>query len=301
MSEDNESWVFASDLVAGGVAGMAADSLIHPIDTVKARMQVMRASARHPSMQGSMFTIFRRIATEEGIRRGLYAGFGAVIAGTIPTHAIMFASYKSLKRAAEKSVVDDRTLPYVDFACAAGSELFALAPYVPAEVVAKRMQIAALGPSRNYRSPAHAVRVIHETEGLRGLYAGLWPTMLRDVPFTAIQFSLFSAGKDIHRMLTGRNALTNTEATVLGFIVGTIGAAATNPADVVKTRLQTQASGPHRKYKGVMHCFKKIFKEEGLSGFTRGIVPRMAWVGPGSAITLSVYEAVSRSLRPPSD
>lgn len=298
VSDGSEAWVFASDLVAGGVAGVAADTVMHPVDTIKARMQATRAKGRHPSMQGSMFTIFRRIVVQEGVTRGLYAGFGAVLAGTIPTHAIMFASYKSLKRAAETAIANDSALPYADFACAAGCELFALAPYVPAEVVAKRMQIAALGSSRNYKSTAHAVRVIHEREGIRGLYAGLWPTMLRDVPFTAIQFSLFTAGKDLHHRVTNRSSLTNTEATVLGFIVGTIGAAATNPADVVKTRLQTQASGAHGKYKGVLHCFERIFLEEGMAGFARGIVPRMVWVAPASAITLSVYEAVSRSLRP---
>jgi hypothetical protein len=276
---------------------VVADTIIHPIDTVKARMQVMRTLPGSVPKYASMVDGFRKIIRGEGVRRGLYAGYGTVLLGTFPTHGIMFAVYKSLKRTAEPQVAD-RELTLVDFAAAAGSEAFALIPYVPTEVVAKRMQIAGLGPARDYRSTSHAFRVIRASEGMRGLYSGLGSTVLRDVPFTAIQLSLFSFGKDALQRATGRPELANSEATGLGFVVGIIGAAATNPADVVKTRLQTQAAGSERKYHGILHCFRRIISEEGLTGLTRGMGPRVAWVAPGSAITLAVYEAASRSLRP---
>lgn len=293
VAEGGRARALAADLIAGGAAGAVADSVVHPIDTVKARMQVAGAP-RYASMRAAL----RTIVAQEGVRRGLYAGYGAVLAGTVPTHAVMFAAYKGLKRAAEPAVAD-AALPALDFACGAAGEVLALAPYVPAEVVAKRMQVAAVGPARDYRSTRHALRVIYATEGVRGLYAGLAPTMLRDVPFTAIQFSLFTGGKDVHRRVTGRDALGDAEATALGFGVGAVGAAATNPADVVKTRLMTQASGADRAYRGVAHCFRRIIAEEGVAGLAKGIVPRMAWIAPASAITLAVFERVSRSLHAP--
>lgn len=293
VADGGRAWAVTADLVAGGAAGVVADSVVHPIDTVKARMQVAGAP-RYTSMRHAL----RRIVAEEGVRRGLYAGYGAVLAGTVPTHAIQFAAYKWLKREAEPGVADS-ALPVADFLCGAAGEVLALAPYVPAEVVAKRMQVAAVGPARDYRSTRHALRVIYATEGARGLYAGVLPTMLRDVPFTAIQFSLFTGGKDLHRRATGRPALGDAEATALGFGVGAIGAAATNPADVVKTRLMTQASGADRAYRGVAHCFRRIIAEEGVAGLAKGVFPRMAWVAPASAITLGVFERVSRSLHAP--
>jgi solute carrier family 25 (mitochondrial S-adenosylmethionine transporter), member 26 len=286
------AWAVTADMIAGGVAGVVADSVVHPIDTVKARMQVARG-VRYTSMRHAV----RQIVATAGVRRGLYAGYGAVLAGTVPTHAIMFAVYKALKRAAEPGVADS-ALPAVDFACGAAGEVAALAPYVPAEVVAKRMQVAAVGPARDYRSTRHALRIIYATEGVRGLYAGLAPTMLRDVPFTAIQFSLFTWGKDLHRRLTGRQTMGDGEVTLLGFVVGAVGAAATNPADVVKTRLMTQASGADRAYRGVLHCFRRIIAEEGMTGLAKGVVPRVTWIAPASAITLAVFERVSRSLNP---
>lgn len=293
---EKQRWIFASDLVAGGIAGVAADSIIHPIDTVKARMQVAHSRPGEPPRYRSLLHGFRRIAAEEGVRRGLYAGYGAVLAGTLPTHAIMFATYKSFKRAAEPHSSDE-ALPVVDFVCGAAGEVLALAPYVPAEVVAKRMQVATLGPARNYRSTFHALRVIQKTEGFRGLYTGLTSTMLRDVPFTAIQFSLFTSCKDVHSRWTSRPQLTSVEATGLGFAVGVVAAALTNPADVVKTRLQTQPCGSERKYRGIVHCLQRIVREEGVAGLAKGVGPRIMWVAPGSAITLGVYEAASRSIQ----
>lgn len=286
-------WVITGDLIAGGLAGLCCDLVLHPVDTVKCRLQAQKGP---PFRYRSMIHGFRSIFAQEGIRRGLYAGFGAVLAGSIPTHAIMFATYKSVKRTAEVGAPDAQ-LPLIDLASGAIGEVCALPTYTPAEVIAKRMQVAALGPARNYRSTVHAARVIHATEGYSGLFAGLWPTMLRDVPYTALQFSLFTHAKDYYRLLVDRPYLHDAEATGLGFVVGAIAATLTNPFDVVKTRMQIQASGSERMYHSVAHCFRRMITEEGFMSLTRGVVPRVMWVAPGSAITLGVFEAVSRYLR----
>lgn len=282
----------AIDAVAGAMGGLCADAVLHPVDTVKSKLQAQRGP---PWMYHSMTHALQRVATVEGVRRGLYAGFGAVLAGTIPTNAIMFGVYKSVMRAAESSV-DEQYVPVVDMAAGAFGEACALITYVPAEVVAKRMQVSyGSGPARNYHSAAHAFRVIHRTEGVAGLYTGLLPTLLRDVPFTAVQFAMFFG---IKRYITqsGEKDLTNYQAAGLGCAVGAVAAIATNPCDVVKTRMQVQETGATRKYRGVIHCFRTIVREEGVSALARGVGPRVMWVAPGSAITLAVYEAVSRFL-----
>eukprot|EP00168_Porphyra_purpurea_P018640 TRINITY_DN7054_c0_g1_i1.p3 TRINITY_DN7054_c0_g1~~TRINITY_DN7054_c0_g1_i1.p3 ORF type:complete len:133 (-),score=53.50 TRINITY_DN7054_c0_g1_i1:314-712(-) len=76
-------------------------------------------------------------------------------------------------------------------------EAIALATYVPTEVIAKRMQVAAVGPGRHYRNALHAFSSIARVEGPRGLYAGAAATALRDIPFTAVQLALYEAGKSL--------------------------------------------------------------------------------------------------------
>lgn len=52
-----------------------------------------------------------------------------------------------------------------------------------------------------------------------------------------------------------------------------------NPFDVVKT--QMQSSGAKQRYSGTADCFVKVFREEGVAGFYKGVVPRMGRVVPG--------------------
>lgn len=283
-----------ADLAAGAAAGVACDALLHPIDTVKSRLHVQRGP---PFKYRSMLHGFRLITQQEGIRRGLYAGFGAVLAGTIPTHAVMFAGYKAVKRRAEGGAMDENQLAAIDLASGAFGEVCALPFYVPAEVIAKRMQVATLGPARNYHSTVHAARSIVGSEGFGGLMSGFWPTMLRDVPYTAIQFSLFTIFKDRFKGYVGRSQLTNVEATGLGVLVGAAAATVTNPFDVIKTRFMTQSTGSERKYHTIAQCFRRLVAEEGFSVLWRGLLPRVLWVGPGSGITLAVYEKTSHYLK----
>lgn len=290
----SEKWTIIADLVAGGLAGICCDSMLHPVETVKSRLHIQNGP---PFKYRSMLHAFRLIIKEEGVRKGLYAGFGAVLAGTIPSNAVMFAGYKACKRRGENEVDDEQQLAAVDLTSASIGEVFALPFYVPAEVIAKRMQVGKLGLPRNYKSTAHAARSIYTTEGLRGLFAGFWPTMLRDVPYTALQFSLFSLGKDQHCIYTGRKELNDLEATVLGVGVGVVAATMTNPFDVIKTRFMTQSTGSDRKYHTTLQCIRRLVREEGMSVLMRGVFPRVLVVGPGSGITLAVYERTSKFLR----
>lgn len=285
----------AIDAFAGAIAGVCADGLMHPADTLKARLQSQRGP---PFKYNSTWHAFQTIVAKEGIRRGLYAGFSAVLLGTIPTHAIMFATYKSTQRGVEPKVSDEY-VPAVDFAAGAFGELCSLVTYMPAEVVAKRLQVAGAGlglVGRNYNSTFHALRVIHRTEGVPGLYTGVFSTLLRDVPYTAMQFAMFEKGK---RVLSQdrQQDISDWEAGVLGLGVGAVAAVLTNPMDVVKTRMQVQMPGTSRQYRNAGHCFTRIVQEEGLAALISGVGPRVLWVAPSSAITLSVYEAVSRHLR----
>lgn len=290
----SETWTIVSDLIAGAIAGVCCDTLLHPVDTVKSRLHVQ---AGPPFKYRSMIHGFQLISRQEGIRRGLYAGFGAVLAGTIPTHAIMFAGYKAIKRRGEDGVSEQRQLAAIDLMSGALGEVCALPVYVPTEVIAKRMQVATLGPARNYNSVTHAVRSIYRSEGYKGLLSGFWPTLLRDVPYTAIQFSLFSICKDKFLAITRKPELSDLDATGIGVIVGAIAATLTNPFDVIKTRFMTQSTGADKKYHSISQCFRKIVAEEGFRALGRGVGARVLWVGPGSGIILAVYERTSKHLR----
>lgn len=72
---------------------------------------------------------------------------------------------------------------------------------------------------------------------------------------------------------------------------GIFAAALTNPLDVVKTRLQIQSDlGIY--YKGMVDVIKKIYRMEGLYGFSKGIYPRMLFHSMSASIVWGTYEYV---------
>eukprot|EP00968_Pinguiococcus_pyrenoidosus_P004678 scaffold302_cov247-Pinguiococcus_pyrenoidosus.AAC.4 len=75
-------------------------------------------------------------------------------------------------------------------------------------------------------------------------------------------------------------------------------------SQVVKARLQNQrhrvnAEGENlAKYKGTLHCFRTMLREEGLRAFFKGCFPNAVRVAPASAINLLTYETVVAVLSP---
>lgn len=202
---------------------------------------------------------------------------------------LVFSSYQTSRRLAETSSVKVPGAT-VDFGSGAVGELSGLVTYVPSEVIAKRMQISGLGPGRYYQSTFHALRVIFKSEGLRGLYAGTVPTIMRDVPCTALQFMFFEELKRIYRQFRPDATQSGPELLGIGFVAGGTAAFLTNPFDVVKTRLQTQAPGSEQLYRGTIDCIYRTVAEERFFALWRGALARVMWLAPASAITLTIYE-----------
>ena len=65
---------------------------------------------------------------------------------------------------------------------------------------------------------------------------------------------------------------------------------AVNPLDVIKTRLQVlkRVEG-ETTYNGVIDCAAKIYKQEGITAFYKGAVPRMIVIAPLFGIAQMVY------------
>ena len=65
---------------------------------------------------------------------------------------------------------------------------------------------------------------------------------------------------------------------------------AVNPLDVIKTRLQVlkRVEG-EPTYNGIVDCAVKVFRQEGITAFYKGAVPRMIVIAPLFGIAQMVY------------
>lgn len=265
--EPRESW---AALAAGGIAGVCVDLILFPLDTVKTRLQ---------SPQG-----FRKA----GGFRGIYAGVPSTAIGSFPNAAAFFITYENVKSVLHHGSAS-YLAPATHMVAASLAEVVACLIRVPSEVVKQRAQVS---PSSS------TLQVLSRTlyhEGIRGLYRGYKSTVLREIPFSLVQFPLWESLKDLWSWKQG-HVVDSWQSAVCGAFAGGFAAAVTTPLDVVKTRIMLAKAGSSNASGNVLAALSSIWRTQGLSGLFAGVVPRMAGISLGGFIFLGTYEKTRQLL-----
>eukprot|EP01029_Cantina_marsupialis_P029208 TRINITY_DN779947_c0_g1_i1.p1 TRINITY_DN779947_c0_g1~~TRINITY_DN779947_c0_g1_i1.p1 ORF type:complete len:333 (-),score=70.07 TRINITY_DN779947_c0_g1_i1:141-1139(-) len=136
-------------------------------------------------------------------------------------------------------------------------------------------------------------RNIFRNEGVKAFWKGNGIACVRLFPYSAIQFAAFNKFKVLMAdPETGK--LSASKALMAGATAGIIATTAVYPTDMVKTRLTVQHGGDpaKAKYKGIVHAFKVIAKEEGMGAFYKGLAPSILGVIPFAGGTFMAYEVL---------
>ncbi|KAF1811610.1 mitochondrial carrier protein-like protein [Eremomyces bilateralis CBS 781.70] len=226
-------------MLAGGLGGTTGDMLMHSLDTVKTRQQGdPHMPPKYTSMGGSYYTIFR----QEGFR-GLYGGVAPAFLGSFSGTVIFFGTYEWSKRLLLDSGMN-ASLAYLSAGFIA--DLAASPLYVPSEVLKTRLQLQGrhnnpyFKSGYNYRSMRDAVRTIYRGEGLPALFYGYKATLIRDLPFSALQFAFYEQERAFAQRWMGSKKIGLPLELLTGASAGGMAGVLTCPLDVVKTRIQTQ-------------------------------------------------------------
>lgn len=229
---------------------------MHSLDTVKTRQQGdPHMPPKYTSMGSSYWTIFR----QEGVRRGLYGGVAPAFFGSFSGTVIFFGTYEWSKR----KLMDSGVTPSLAYLCSGEgflhtrdcltdfspgflADLAASPLYVPSEVLKTRLQLQGrynnpyFKSGYNYRGTMNAISSIYRSEGFAALFYGYKATLVRDLPFSALQFAFYEQEQKLAKAWVGHRdiglGLEIATAATAGGMAGVI----TCPLDVVKTRIQTQ-------------------------------------------------------------
>ncbi|RVX69912.1 Succinate/fumarate mitochondrial transporter [Exophiala mesophila] len=293
----------ATNLIAGGGAGMMEALVCHPLDTIKVRMQLSRRG-RTPGQKSRGFYQTGKDIVKRETFLGLYKGLGAVLSGIIPKMAIRFTSYEWYKQALanDQGVVTSKAT----FLAGLGAGVTeAVAVVTPMEVVKIRMQAQYHSLSDpldvpKYRSAPHALLTVVREEGIGALYRGVSLTALRQGTNQAVNFTAYSEFKEQLQkwqpQYEGQN-LPSYQTTFIGLISGAMGPFSNAPIDTIKTRLQkTPAEPGQTAVSRIVNISRDMFKQEGARAFYKGITPRVMRVAPGQAVTFTVYEYLKKKL-----
>ena len=250
---------------------MVATCCIQPLDMVKVRLQLYGEGSRGTT-KPSAVSLARTIIAENGFL-SLYNGISAgllrqVVYGTSRL-GFFFTFEDALKNRAERN---GTTYGFGQRAIA-GLAAGGLGAFIgnPVEVALIRMQSDGLKPlsqRMNYRSVFHALGHISRREGIKGLWSGSYPTIVRAMATNFGQLAFFSETKNQLEMRTSMPEESRRVAA--SFVAGFFASFFSLPFDFVKTRLQRQTKGDAVQYKGLLDVFTRVAQEEGLLRFYRG-------------------------------
>ncbi|KAJ3344049.1 hypothetical protein HDU93_003212 [Gonapodya sp. JEL0774] len=318
------------DLLFGSIGGFAGKYVEYPFDTIKVRLQTQPVGGGAHAFDGA-WDCLRKTVEREGFL-GLYKGISAPLFGSMMENAILFMFYnkfqaiiRSWTESAPTSVDNrgivspdadvrakerDLSLPQL-FAAGAMSGAVVSMVLTPVELVKCKLQVQDVGSLYSSSSPSSAARVptyngpvqivssILRTQGLLGMYRGHLPTFIRETGGGAAWFGTYEFA--VRGLMRWRGVSTKEDLAPLDVVAaGALAGSAFNfsffPADVVKSRMQTDelTSGGATGRRGFVQEARSIWKAEGVKGFYRGCGITVLRSMPTSGVIFLTYETLKR-------
>lgn len=289
-----------SCMLAGGMGGMLGDTVMYSLDTVKTRQQGLS----HVSQYRTMFRAFSTIWKNEGVLRGLYGGYSPAILGSFPLTAAFFGAYEYCKRKMIDDYAVNENIAY--FVAGVVGDLASSVFYVPLEVLKTRLQLQGrynnphtIGCGYNYRGLSNAIMHIAKHEGAGTFIFGFKETLIRDLPFSALQFAFYERFRQLAIYYHSSSDLPVWLELGTGAAAGSLAGTLTTPLDVIKTRIQTGTETQQKMTSplgSTWGAIRSIVKNEGIVGAFSGVGPRCIWTGVQSSIMLLLYQMTLKKL-----
>ncbi|XP_064978053.1 mitochondrial thiamine diphosphate carrier 2-like isoform X2 [Musa acuminata AAA Group] len=264
------------DSLAGAISGGISRTVTSPLDVIKIRFQVQLeptsswALLHRDSYGSSKYTGILQsskvILREEGLT-GFWRGNVPALLLYMPYTAIQFTVLHKLKTiAAGSSKAEDhlKLSPYLPYLSGALAGFAATIGSYPFDLL--RTILASQGEPKVYSTMRSAFLDIIRTRGIRGLYAGLSPTLVEIIPYAGLQIGSFDTFKR-WMMIEGLQRHPKYGARV-----------------------------ENHRYKNMYHALQQILRSEGWHGLYKGIFPSLIKSAPASAVTFVSYEYTSRWL-----
>ncbi|XP_036921938.1 ADP/ATP translocase 3-like [Sturnira hondurensis] len=289
---------FAKDFLAGGVTAAISKTAVAPIERVKLLLQVQHASRQitvDKQYKGIVDCILR-IPKEQGVL-SFWRGNLANVIYYFPTQAFNFA-FKDKYKEVFLGGVDKHTQFWRYFAgnLASGGAAGATSLCFVYPLDFARTRLAAdVGKSdteREFKGLGHCLVKIIKSDGILGLYQGFSVSVQSIILYRAAYFGLYDTAKGMLPDSKNTHIMVNW---TIAQIVTAVAGLASYPFDTVRRRMMMQSGrkGDEIMYRGTVHCWRKIFKDEGFKAFYKG-----AWSnvlrGMGGGFVLVLYDELKK-------
>ena len=139
-----------------------------------------------------LLDLFQKTVRNEGVP-ALYSGIGASVIGIVPYAGIDLATNSLLKEVIGDYLQRRGREPGVPLllACGMASSTTAMIFTYPLNLLRTRLQASGMPGTAVYDSATDCFKRTVATEGLRGLYRGIGPNLLKVLPATSISYAIY--------------------------------------------------------------------------------------------------------------
>eukprot|EP00474_Spongospora_subterranea_P006869 CRZ07327.1 hypothetical protein [Spongospora subterranea] len=147
--------------------------------------------------------------------------------------------------------------------------------------------------SAAYRS----IKQIIKDEGVMGLWKGNTATLLRIIPYAAIQYTTFEQSKKmwmyVRPLSKDSSGISGFGRFVCGGVAGFTSVAITYPLDLLRARLAVAGPGP--RIGSLFRLSLGLYRDSGIRGFYKGLVPTLIGIIPYAGISFYTFETLKYS------
>ncbi|KAG0610687.1 hypothetical protein M758_7G083900 [Ceratodon purpureus] len=301
----------------GGMASMIAGFATHPLDLIKVRMQLQGEAVAAPALAFALdgrhhapvavprpgpLGVGLNVARSEGVQ-ALYSGVSATLLRQCLYSSTRMGLYEYLKQQWRDDTAQGASsgLPLykkVTAALVAGAAGASVGN--PADLAMVRMQADGRLPMaerRNYTGVGNALSRMVKQNGVLSLWTGSAPTVTRAMLVTAAQLATYDQIKDT---ITENRLVPEGLATqvVASCGAGVLASVASNPIDVVKTRVMNMktVAGEAPPYRGALDCAVKTVRAEGPMALYKGFIPTVTRQAPFAIVMFLSLEQIKKVL-----
>ncbi|KAI8539841.1 hypothetical protein RHMOL_Rhmol09G0214500 [Rhododendron molle] len=295
--------------LAGGLSCALSCSLMHPVDTIKTRVQASTLSfpeiiSKLPEIgarglyRGSIPAILGQFSSH-GLRTGIYEASKLVILNFAPDLPDIQCRQSPRQEFAKEVEQMQNCLEFggtmVQSVSSFCSTFLGTAVRIPCEVLKQRLQAGI------FDNVGQAIAETWKQDGLKGFFRGTGATLFREVPFYVAGMGLYAESKKVwsrHKSIAAAQHLLGRElepweTISVGALSGGLTAVITTPFDVLKTRMMTAPGG---RQVSMSLVAISILRREGPLGLFKGAVPRFFWIAPLGAMNFAGYELAKKAM-----
>jgi len=313
----------ARTMLAGGIAGITAKTVIAPLDRVKILFQASNPQfEKYAGTWTGVFKAARDIQKTAGLR-GLFQGNSATVLRIFPYAAIKFMAYEQYRNLLMPTRRDET--PYKKLVAGSMAGVTSVFFTYPLDLIRVRLAYETKATPymtlvrKIYNEPAGSRRPARMSWlpelRITNFYRGFLTSVAGMIPYAGVSFFTHDVMQEFcrehipwtlkphqNRGLPDKNGdysrpeLRTVAELACGGIAGAVSQTASYPLEVVRRKMQVAGALDPKVFMGMWQTTKQLYMAKGVRGFFVGLSIGYLKVTPMVAISFTVYERMKTFL-----